>query len=512
MSQRPKRPGWAEDWTGEHVTVRVQEARRRLDMAMLRGQARLETPGVDRSLPWIVGLVLFVALSLLALARHRDLGLGAGIGIPLQAIHLLEGGRPPVVSELGLDLFAVQASFLFIPVALLARFLPTAETLLVLQALALSLPVVPIWRIARGPGNLRIGGSSALIAVYALHPSVHNLNLAGFHTEALALPALLIAYIAARKGQWVRLALLSLVVVTARADLGLALGALGLLLVLEDQRLPGWILAGAGTAWFVAMALVVQPALGNDEYPHLDAFVAYGDTLPGVLAGMLSDPFSVVGHLADRVAFEKTLLLLAPVLFLPLIRPRYLLPILPLFGLYLVAEVPDGGLGNPQQDVATLPFVMIAAAYSLQRLGRLGVSRVLVDRRILSVLVLTATVFFVRDAASSPYEQPWDWGRRDAVDHARLTAVDEVQRWDRVLAAPAVFPLVAERTEAYVLDVTEPILPDPEMVDGIDVVIFDEASAGWPRSSVRGFGGVLVMLDFEERYAEEGVYVWVLAP
>ena len=52
----------------------------------------------------------------------------------------------------------------------------------------------------------------------------------------------------------------------------------------------------------------------------------------------------------------------------------------------------------------------------------------------------------------------------------------------------------------------------PEMVDGIDVVIFDEASAGWPRSSVRGFGGVLVMLAFEERYAEEGVYVWVLAP
>jgi hypothetical protein len=44
------------------------------------------------------------------------------------------------------------------------------------------------------------------------------------------------------------------------------------------------------------------------------------------------------------------------------------------------------------------------------------------------------------------------------------------------------------------------------------VVIFDEVSADWPRSSIRGFGGVLVMLDFEERFAEEGVHLWVLAP
>ncbi len=512
MTGDRRRPAWTDEWTGEHVAVRVHEARRRLDMSLLRAQARLETPAVDRSLPWIAACALFVALSLLALAKSRDLGLGPGIGFPLQAIHLLEGGRPPVVSELGLNLFAVQAAFLFVPIAFLARSLPTTEMLLVVQAFALALPVVPIWRIARGPANLRIGGASALMAAYALHPSIHNLNLAGFHTEAIALPALFLAYLAGRRGQWVRLGLLSLLVVTARADLGLALGALGLVLVLEDRRRPGWILAASGTAWFVVMAMVVQPMFGHGEYPHLAAFAAFGDTVPGVLGGMLSDPFGVVGEMASRAGFEKSLLLLAPVLFLPLIRPRYLLPVLPLFGLYLVADVSDLGLGNPQQDVATLPFVMIAAAYALQRLGRLGVSRVLVDRRILSVLVLTALVFFVRDSASSPYEQPWDWGRRDAVDTARLTAAGMVDRWDRVLATPTVFPLIAERATALVLDDSTPFLPDPEFVADIDVIIFDESAAGWPRSSIRGFGGVLGMLYYEERFAEEGVHLWVLEP
>ena len=512
MKGNRRRPNWTDEWTGEHVTVRVHEARRRFDMRLLRWQAQLETPAVDRFLPWIAAFVLFVSLSLLALAKNRDLGLGLGIGFPLQAIHLLEGGRPPVISQLGLNMFALQAAFLFVPIAFLARFVPTTEMLLVFQALALALPVVPIWRIARGPANLRIGAASALLLAFALHPSIHNLNLAGFHTEAIALPALFMAYLAGRRGQWVRLGLLSLVVVAARADLGLALGALGLVLVLEDRRRPGWILAGFGTAWFVAMAFVVQPMFGHGAYPHLGAFAAFGDSAPGVLGGMLSDPVGVVADLADRAAFEKLLLLLAPVLFLPLIRPRYLLPVLPLFGLYLIADVPDLGLGNPQQDVATLPFVMIAAAYALQRLGRRGVSRVLVDRRILSVLVLTALVFFVRDAASSPYEQPWDWGRRDAVDTARLTAVGMVERWDRVLATPTVFPLVAERTTALVLKDDTPFLPDLELVAGIDVVIFDETAANWARSSVRGFGGVLGMLDFEERFAEEGVHLWVLAP
>ncbi|SVC49628.1 uncharacterized protein METZ01_LOCUS302482, partial [marine metagenome] len=156
------------------VAVRVHEARRRFDMSLLRWQAQLETPAVDRSLPWVVAFVLFTALSLLALAKNRDFGLGTGIGYPLQAIHLLEGGRPPVISELGLNLFAIQAAFLFVPIAFLARFVPTAEMLLVFQALALAIPVVPIWRIARGPANLRIGGAGALMIAYALHPSVHN--------------------------------------------------------------------------------------------------------------------------------------------------------------------------------------------------------------------------------------------------------------------------------------------------------------------------------------------------
>ncbi len=285
-----------------------------------------------------------------------------------------------------------------------------------------------------------------------------------------------------------------------------------MLLLLEDRRAPGWSLTACGIGWFLVMAFLVQPALGSGEYPLLPAFAKYGNSAVGVFAGMLSDPVAVLGDLTDRVGFEKLLLLFAPFLFLPLIRIRYLVPILPLLALYLVADTYEMGLGNPQQDVATLPFIIIATAYSLNRLGHLGVNRVLVDRRILFVFVLVASVFFVRDSVSSPYEEPWDWGRRDIVDIARLDASEMIERWDRVLATPVMFPLVAERVTAYVLEDETPIVPDIELVGQVDAVLFDEQSSDWIISEIRAFGTALESLDFEERYSKEGVRLWVVQP
>ena len=498
--------------TSEHVVTTVTEMRRRLDIHLLRWQARIDAPAVDRSLPWVVATILGLTLILLALARHQDLGVGAQLGHYLQAVHLMAVGRPPVVSELGVDVFAIQASWLFWPVSWLARVFPPAETMLTVQSVALALGVVPLWRIARGPANLRSGAAGALVVAYALHPSIHNLNLSGFHPEALALPALMGAYLAGHRGRWWILAVLVAVVVAARADLGLAVFALGLVLVTEDRRRPGWLTAGFGVTWFLVMAFGVQPALGDGSYPHLMAFADFGDSVDDVLFGMLADPAGLAGDLLARASFEKLLLLVGPVLFLPLVRPRYLIPLFPLMALYLIADVPDDGFGNPHQDVAAVVLVFVAATWALMRIGTSGFSRVMVDRRVLAVLVLTAAVFFVRDAAPSPYEEPWAWGRRDAVDLARVASTGWVGDQARVLAAPALYPLLAERETAYVLHLGEPTTPDATMVAGVDVLVFDGNDLNWARSQIRDFEDGMVELGFGRRYESEGIQVWIRRP
>ncbi len=498
--------------TGETVVTTVISLRRRLDIQMLRWQARLDSRVGDRAIPWLTALALAVVLSLLALARHRDLGIGSDLGHYLQAAHLMDRGFDPMVTDLGHNLFADQASWIFWPIALVLRVLPAARTRLELQSAALALAVLPLWRIARGPANLRIGAAAALMVAYALHPSVHDLNLAGFHPEALAIPALMAAYLVARSDHWWWLVVLAVVVVSTRSDLGLAVVALGLVLVSEDNRNRGWPLATFGLAWFLIMSFVIQPLLGDGAYPHLGAFAHFGDGAAGILFGMLSDPAGLLGDLFARDGFDKVLLLLAPTLFLPLVRPRYLLPIVPLVVLYLVADVIDTGYGNPQQDVAALAFVFIAATYALMRIGTQGVSRIHVDRRVLMVLVLTATVFFVRDAASSPYEEPWDWGRRTSTDVARVSTSVLVGDAARIMVSPEVYPLVADRHDAYVLRPNRGFLPGLDWAERIDAVVVDVESLGWIAPEVRQFESRLIAMDYRKRFDSEGVRLWVRRP
>ncbi len=73
-----------------------------------------------------------------------------------------------------------------------------------------------------------------------------------------------------------------------------------------------------------------------------------------------------------------------------------------------------------------LAFVFIALVFALERIGTPSVTRVNVDRRVLLALLAGATLFFVTEAPTSPYRQPWAWGSRDAVDGARIEAADRI--------------------------------------------------------------------------------------
>ena len=500
------------DWTGEHVVTTVHTARRRYDMALLRFQARLESPRVDRVFPWFVALCLWVILALLAVARSKDLGLSSTLGHYLQALHLMESGVSPEISELGINIFAQHAAFIFFPIAFIARVFPPTETLLVIQSFAISIAVVPLWRIGRESANLRVGACGAITLAYVLHPSIQNLNLAGFHPEVFALPALLAAYLQGQKERWWAVAGFLLIVLTSRSDLGLAVTALGIVFILEDKPRKGALIGLLGFSWFLIMAFVIQPIIGNGQYPHLESFSSYGSGSFGVLLGLLSDPLSVLGDLFARESFEKALLLVAPVLFLPLVRMRYLSPILPLLAFYLIAEVSTDDLYNPQQDVALLTFVFIGAVYALTRIGQAGVKRILVDKRVLAVLALTAIVFFVRDAASSPYEEPWAWGQRDVSDIARLDAVKNIEIHDRVLTHSSAFNLVAERDTVKLLPSGDYFLPSLSLVTGIDTVIFDSNDLQWKQNDIETFGRALQTLGFKEEFNRSGIQVFSKRP
>jgi uncharacterized membrane protein len=486
--------------------------RRRLDNRLLRWQARLDSEWADRVLPVAISFGLFVLLVSMALARARSLDSPPDLAGYTQAAWLIAQRHEPIVtSTINAHVLSQQAAFGFYPIAELTRFLPTTATLLIVQSAALALAVVPLWRIARRRANLRVGATVTIVLAYCLYPAMHNLNLDGFHPETVALPALLAAFYFGLGARWLLFAVFSVIAVLMRADLGLAVAGFGGLLIVEKHRRVGAITLAAGVGWTVFCGSVVQPMVGADSYAHVNAFAEFGSTPFSVGWGMLVHPLEVLGKLASEQNFNLLVFLLAPVLFLPVLAPRYLLPVVPLQFLYMVANVPsDAAFG--QQTVAATAFVFMATAFALSGIGRMGVEKVTVDRRVLWAVLLASVVFFIQSAASSPYRRPWDWGGRDVADLARVQVADRIDATASVRASPSMLSLLAERVTLYQLPTD--VRPDAQSAgDGVDVVVVDEhAYPDWNAVDRQIFRQSLVSLGFVEASDSEGIDLYERHP
>lgn len=482
--------------------------KRRLDKLTLRLQGRLDSAGADRVLPWAFFVGLFAVLAGFALARAHGIEEGADLGTFTQGAWLITRGDPPFLTIRDTHLLAEQAGFTFYPVAGLTSFLPAIPTLLVVQAALLAVGVVPLWRIARQIADLRVGASLVLLSAYALYPAIHELNTAGFHPAALALPALLGMALFGLTGRWWFFAACAVVAVLTRADLALVTLAFGGLLVMEGRRRPGLITMGVSFGYLVLALLVIQPHYNDGAFIHAVAFEGYGSSPLGALGGLLADPFSAIGDLIDQQNFEILVMLFAPVFFLPFVAPRYLLPVVPLECLYLIANVSEERVARPEHTVAITAFVFVATAIGLSKIGRRSIERVNVDRRVLVALLFASTVFFIQDAPASPYQEPWAWGTRDVADQARLAAADLVPDGDSVRASPALLPLLAEREALYELDTTG----NPHVrraAEGVDAVLLDaEAAPDWDDEDRRRFQQGLEELGFDEVFAEAGITLY----
>ena len=482
------------------VTAKLSQLRRRVEITSLRWQARFDTKQLDQTIPWVVALLLGGLLGSLSLARARQLDAGLELSSYLQGLWLIGEGFEPLSSVAGHNLLWEQAAFILYPLSLLTALFPVQPTLLILQASALGLAVVPLWRLARDVGCLKTGGATAVVLAYCIYPAVHTLNLADFHPEALAVPALFAALLWCLKQRWKLFCTMALVVVLCRSDLAFAFAGLGVLLCMQGQRRQGAAISVVAAAYGLLALTVIQPRFNAGSFPHMEAFADFGEGNPGsVLWGFISEPHQVLADAFSQANFEMIVFLLAPVMLLPLVAPRYLLVVLPLFAVYLVADVPNGQAAEVSQTVPMLPFVFVSVVFALARSGRVLVERVNVDRRLLTALVLTASLFFLRDAPSSLYEQPWDWGRQDNLDVARHDAANMIPVEASVRASEQVLPLLSDRTRLYELQALDsPSATAIAATTAVEWIVFDTESAPqWSSLDVESFDLDLRRRGFE---------------
>jgi uncharacterized membrane protein len=365
-------------------------------------------------------------------ALHRHFGTyGFDVGIYDQGTWLLSRLRVPFVTVRGLNLFGEHASYVLVLVAPLYRLWPDPRLLLLLQAIALGVPAWVAYRL----GAKHLGNPAAGLAVaiaYLAFPAMQWALTWQFHPETLAAAFLALAALAA-DGRRTRLMTLWLgLALLCREDVGLVVAGFGGLLMLTGQRAAGRRVLIAGLIWWVLATFLFIP-WANGRQTNLFE-LNYGVTGIGPIALLRALPSMAGRALATALSNQGLgylLLVLVPLLGLPLLAPKALLPVAPALFLNLAAIPPEQHQIRYQYLATSAPFLAIAAIAGL----RVVASR---QRALLAPMLIALVVAaVVMDQRFGP--APWS---RDRVV-ATSSPADQARR-QALAMIPADAPVSAQ--------------------------------------------------------------------
>ena len=317
-----------------------------------------------------------------------------------------------------------------------------AVLLLVVQAIALAAGTLPAYRLGHHASGSTPGGVAVAIA-YLLSPLGQWAALADFHTSTLAAPLLVLAVerLVVKKSAVQALAAAALAA-TAREDVGLAIAALGLVLLLRSHAALAFVGLGLGST--ILAALVIRTYSGG-----VSPFdVRYGDTLGAGLGASLTalGRPGVLSYLGILAASGGWLGLLAPLALVPALTG---------VALNVLSTSPWMAAGKAHYSSLVLPFIAVGAAAGLRRLR----GRPFRVHLASGALVLTSAVGYLLEGAG-----PLGANYAPALVTAHATRAETLAQSlpedAAVSASTALVPRVSRRPRVYVF----PAVLDAEYV------------------------------------------------
>jgi len=310
----------------------------------------------ERALPWVMALFFAGLYATISVARFERLATRSfDLGIFEQAIRAYAHLQAPIV-----DLEGAGHNFLgdhWSPaIAVFApfyRLMPTPVTLLVGQAVAIAVGVVPITR----AGMRYLGRWSGVAVGLAFGVSYGVQSAVDFdvHEVCLAVPLLAFGLEAFLARRWTRVVAWVAPLVLVKEDLGLTVAAIGLVLVLVGARRWGLGLTVFGLASFALIMTVLIPhfnARGASGWSRLAAQPATGTVLGRIFD--LAREVVTPGPKATTV-----LLLLVVTVFLSLRSPLMIL-VVPTLGWRLLSTNQNFGGQSFHYDLVLMPIIFAA--------------------------------------------------------------------------------------------------------------------------------------------------------
>ena len=342
-------------------------------------------------------------------------------------------------SVLDQSFFALHAPFVLAPLGLLGRLFGTVQVLLVTQALCTSVTALPIYRLGVLWKSSGLGVAGAL--AYLLYPNLSHVACYEFHPGNLALPAIAYGLLALAQGRVRMLWLCCLTMVLCRADFALVTLMLGLLAMIEVpalRRTGGKMMVASVVAFGGSLALNGMFAHGTTSADlH---FGPWGGQPFGILFKLFSEPALVVSHLSALQRLTYVPRILAPLLFLPMLAPRFLLPALPFVAINLISVFPTATQMYSHYLTPAVPTLVVAA---MAGTGRMSMR---LQQALPFALLLAGAVAEIAWGGTpwSLLYQAQDY-RTDSSTSARIAVLAAIPAHASVQAPDPLLPHLAER-------------------------------------------------------------------
>jgi len=414
----------------------------------------------QRVLPWLIALAFAGLYATISVARFERLAFRSfDLGIFEQAVRHYAHLQAPIVDieGAGHNFLGDHWSPAIAVFAPFYRLFPTPVTLLVGQAVAIALGVVPITRagmryLGRWPGV-------AVALAFGMSYGIQSAVDFDVHEVALAVPLLAFGLEAFLARRWPLVVAWVAPLVLVKEDLGLTVAAIGLVLVLVGARRWGIGLALFGLA---STALTMMVLI-----PHFNTGGSLGTSRLGALSGTGTVTQRILGLALELVTpgpkATTVLLLLVVTGFLALRSPLVLL-VVPTLAWRLISANQNFGGQSFHYDLVLMPIVFAALIDGVVR-ARRGRWRPLgwYARAVPALALLVGMFFCTR------------YSFKDLVNPATYQPSPRAQGADRLLAQipdgasvesdVGLIAKLTNRTRVFYVGSASPVVPQYLLID-----------------------------------------------
>ena len=422
----------------------------------------------------VIFLIYFLILSFVTVVRyHRFLTTANDLGIFNQAFWTtLYCGKffyetPDMWFNPNGSFFGVHFSpilFLFLP---FYAVYPSPETLLVIQAFFVALPIIPIYLISKDKMSIY---SLGVVILYILYTPMFFVSLFDFHLEAFVPTFLLFAVYFFEKRKYSLYFVFIVLALSTIEFVPLITAMFGICVILKVLLVSGKSIKIVNFlknkdvfyGLLTILASIVWFFVALQVKFYLNPYVS---PIPSHFAHILnSSGWSVLFSYFQIYLDEKlfyVILLLGPLMFLSFLSPLELLPVLPWFFMCFLTDYKPYFLIQYQYSAFVTAFIFYSFIKSLEKLamegGKVNKYRV---KRIFVLLVIVSLLFMAFTVEK--YRLREDLFGLYSDEHIELLKhiVSLIPEDATILVQNDIFPHVSSRKNAYLYPPSKSFEPD----------------------------------------------------